>query len=148
MERARGLAPISGGVARWSANEWVQPHACRRMDRNCGAWARMSNNQRLRASAAKECPTERPAIFEGATEGRQLYREAKLMQAIDAMKIGNYKKALQVINEATQWPENLGEGKPYDADIDERLENWMAFVSYENLFHLFPTHDIYLELAV
>ncbi|HLG39581.1 MAG TPA: DUF5107 domain-containing protein [Chitinophagaceae bacterium] len=71
--------------------------------------------------------------FEGATEGRQLYREAKLMEAIDAMRAKNYKKALQFISEARQWPENLGEGKPYDADIDERLENWMIYFCYQKL---------------
>src|SRR6185503_13040941 len=61
--------------------------------------------------------------FEGATEGRQLYREVKLMEAIDAMRNKDYKKALQFISESRLWPENLGEGKPYDADIDERLKN-------------------------
>ena len=27
---------------------------------------------------------------------------------------------------ARQWPENLGAGKPYPADIDERLEDWLT----------------------
>jgi tetratricopeptide (TPR) repeat protein len=65
--------------------------------------------------------------FEGATEGRQLYREAKLMEAIGAMKKKDYKEAQQYIGEARLWPENLGEGKPYEADIDERLEDWMDY---------------------
>src|SRR5204862_8036375 len=30
---------------------------------------------------------------------------------------------------ARLWPENLGVGKPYDEDIDERVEDWLA---YEN----------------
>jgi tetratricopeptide (TPR) repeat protein len=69
--------------------------------------------------------------FEGATEGRQLYREAKLMQGVEAMQNKDYKKSLQFINEAKLWPENLGEGKPYEADIDERLENWMTYLCYQ-----------------
>ncbi|KIC96545.1 hypothetical protein OI18_01805 [Flavihumibacter solisilvae] len=65
--------------------------------------------------------------FEGATEGRELYREAKLMQAIAQMQAKKYKKALQFIEEAKKWPENLGAGKPYDSEIDLRLESWLTY---------------------
>lgn len=71
--------------------------------------------------------------FEGATVGRQLYHEAKLMQAIAEMKNKQYKKALQFIADAKLWPENLGVGKPYDEDIDERLEEWMNYQCYTSL---------------
>jgi predicted Zn-dependent protease len=67
---------------------------------------------------------------EGATLGRQLYREAKLMLAIDNMNTGNYKKALQYISDSKVWPERLGVGKPYDADIDTRIEDWMSYQSF------------------
>ena len=68
--------------------------------------------------------------FEGATDGRELYREAKLMQAIAAMNQHAYTKALTFINDARKWPENLGVGKPYDDDIDTRLEDWMQYICY------------------
>jgi tetratricopeptide (TPR) repeat protein len=71
--------------------------------------------------------------FEGATIGRQLYHEAKLMQAVTEMKNKQYKKALQFIVEAKLWPENLGVGKPYDENIDERLENWLNYMCYTSL---------------
>ena len=71
--------------------------------------------------------------FEGATIGRELYHEAELMQAIDEMKKRNYKKALSFINEAKKWPENLGVGKPYPENIDERLEDWMSYTCYQKL---------------
>lgn len=71
--------------------------------------------------------------YEGATDGRQLYRETQLMLAVGQMKIKNYKNALKYIAAARQWPENLGAGKPYDEDIDERLEDWLA---YQNYLHL------------
>ncbi|HJY13197.1 MAG TPA: tetratricopeptide repeat protein, partial [Flavobacterium sp.] len=71
--------------------------------------------------------------FEGATSGRQLYHEAKLMQALAQMKNKQYKKALQFIGEAKLWPENLGVGKPYQEDIDERLENWLDYQCYTSL---------------
>lgn len=69
--------------------------------------------------------------FEGATEGHELYREAKLMQAVQLMQKKNYKASLQLIGEARKWPENLGVGKPYDEDIDTRLEDWMTYICYQ-----------------
>ena len=65
--------------------------------------------------------------FEGATDGRALYWEAKMMQAIQAMKNGKYKIALSFIKQAGEWPENLGVGKPYDIDIDGRLEQFLLY---------------------
>lgn len=69
--------------------------------------------------------------FEGATDGRELYRETKLMQAVELMKAGNFKKAQGFINASRLWPENLGVGKPYEADIDYRLENWLLYTCNE-----------------
>ncbi len=71
--------------------------------------------------------------YEGATDGRRLYRETQLMLALKEMENKKYKKALSYVDAARLWPENLGAGKPYDEDIDERLEDWMA---YENLSRL------------
>lgn len=65
---------------------------------------------------------------EGATNGREMYREVKLMQAVSAMEKKNYREAMKFIDEARLWPENLGVGKPYDEDIDSRLEDWMTYL--------------------
>ena len=46
--------------------------------------------------------------FEGATEGRELYREAKLMQAIAEMQKKNYNNALKFINASKLWPREFG----------------------------------------
>lgn len=67
---------------------------------------------------------------EGAKGGRQLYKETELMLALEEIKNKNYEKALQYISLSRKWPENLGVGKPYDEDIDERLEDWLAYGSY------------------
>jgi tetratricopeptide (TPR) repeat protein len=67
--------------------------------------------------------------FEGATEGRALYREAKLMRAVEALGRSDHKKAAAYIKAARSWPENLGVGKPYDDEIDSRLEDWMEYIS-------------------
>jgi hypothetical protein len=71
--------------------------------------------------------------FEGATIGRQLYHEAKLMQAVEQIKKQQYKKAIQYIDQAKLWPANLGVGRPYQDNIDERLEDWMSYTCLANL---------------
>lgn len=70
--------------------------------------------------------------FEGATDGRLLYREAKLMQAIAAIKNKKNAAAAKFISQSRLWPESLGVGKPYDADIDTRLEDWMEYLSLKD----------------
>jgi tetratricopeptide (TPR) repeat protein len=71
--------------------------------------------------------------FEGATEGRELYREAKLMQALQELKKKNYANTLAMVQQAKLWPENLGVGKPYDEDIDVRFEEWMSYLAHVNM---------------
>ncbi|WP_121809968.1 DUF5107 domain-containing protein [Mucilaginibacter kameinonensis] len=68
--------------------------------------------------------------FEGATIGRELYRETELMQAVQKIDAKNYKAALSYIADAKKWPANLGVGKPYAENIDERLEDWMSYLCY------------------
>src|SRR6185437_4152241 len=63
---------------------------------------------------------------EGTTSGHDLYREAKLMQAMESIKKGRRKKALAFITAAKQWPQNLGVGEPYPEDQDLRLERWLT----------------------
>lgn len=62
---------------------------------------------------------------EGAYAGRGVYRAANLYQAMDYLKRGHYAKALASVNASKEWPENLGVGKPYDDQIDSRLENYL-----------------------
>ena len=63
--------------------------------------------------------------YEGATEGRALYREAELMVAAAEMKAGRADAALRRVAAAREWHEHLGAGKPYPEDVDERLEDWL-----------------------
>jgi hypothetical protein len=63
---------------------------------------------------------------EGASEAHALYREAKLMLAVDAMAAHQWKDAATLVATAREWPERLGEGKPYPTDVDERLEDWLS----------------------
>jgi tetratricopeptide (TPR) repeat protein len=68
---------------------------------------------------------------EGATDGRTLWRNANLGNALDMLKGRKYKQALRFIENARQWPENLGVGKPYS--VDERLEDFFALLCYKKL---------------
>src|SRR5208283_4976312 len=63
---------------------------------------------------------------EGTTEARGLFRAAFLLWAVDRLQAGASDEALRLIATARRWPENLGAGKPYPADIDERLEDWLT----------------------
>jgi Tfp pilus assembly protein PilF len=62
---------------------------------------------------------------EGANEVHALYRQSKLVLAVDAISARKWKAAASLVSAAREWPERLGEGKPYDADVDERLEDWL-----------------------
>ncbi|MDQ2719617.1 MAG: DUF5107 domain-containing protein [Bacteroidota bacterium] len=61
--------------------------------------------------------------YEGAKEAHKYYEQTKLMLALQFLKKGNYKAALQRVNEAGQWPESLGAGAPYSNLIDNTLED-------------------------
>ena len=63
---------------------------------------------------------------EGTTEARALFHEAFLLWAVDRLQAGAFDDALRLVATARQWPETLGAGKPYPADIDERLEDWLT----------------------
>ena len=63
---------------------------------------------------------------EGVADARSLFREAFLLLAVERLQAGAFDDALRLVGTARQWPENLGAGKPYPADIDERLEDWFA----------------------
>ena len=69
--------------------------------------------------------------YEGSSEGRRLHREAHLMLAVAALKKGDAALARREVDAARLWPENLGAGKPYPADVDERLEDFLAAQAFE-----------------
>ena len=62
---------------------------------------------------------------EGASEGRNVWRETHLYAAIDALAAGDIEKAREYIWSARTWPGNIGVGRPYD--VDERLEDLLAW---------------------
>ena len=75
------------------------------------------------AAAERQLAGLRVLPYEGAAEARALYREVKLMRAIEAMRARQFGAARSLVRAAREWPEHLGAGRPYQADIDERLED-------------------------
>ncbi len=67
--------------------------------------------------------------YEGAWEGRDLYRQANLYLSSREIANKNFSRALRFAEAARLWPEHLGVGRPFDTD--ERLENYLAAVSCE-----------------
>lgn len=68
---------------------------------------------------------------EGAGEGHLTWRNANIGSALKLMEEKNYKKVIESVDMARQWPTNLGVGKPYQ--VDERLEDFIALRCYKNM---------------
>lgn len=68
---------------------------------------------------------------EGAYEGRSVYRDANLYQAIAYLSKKKYNAARLSLEKSKIWIENLGVGKPFDSDIDSRLEDFIDAYIYE-----------------
>ena len=85
--------------------------------------------------------------FEGATEGRELYRQALLLQATEQLKNKKYKTALELANKAKAFPENLGSGKPYEADIDYRAEDYITAICYRQTNKNELAEKLFREIA-
>lgn len=61
--------------------------------------------------------------YEGATDGHLLYKQVKLMLALQLLQRKQYQAALKKVSESREWPESLGEGKPYPDMIHDTLQN-------------------------
>lgn len=64
--------------------------------------------------------------FEGASNGRVLFRDAHIMSAIESIEQNELSKAITHLDNARLWPENLGAGKPYETD--ELLEDYLELL--------------------
>ncbi|MFH0760219.1 MAG: DUF5107 domain-containing protein [Bacteroidota bacterium] len=65
---------------------------------------------------------------EGAREGHEIYRSALILRALDHFRQQQYARVLKDLDDARQWPETLGVGRPYVTD--ERIENYLAGLCY------------------
>jgi tetratricopeptide (TPR) repeat protein len=86
------------------------------------AIALSDNGQNARSIKALEGMHILP--FEGASQGKVIFEQACLFLAMDLIKDKRYREAITKIEKSKEWPENLGVGKPYEADtcIQDYLE--------------------------
>jgi len=54
--------------------------------------------------------------FEGSSDGKNVYEQAYMLWALDLIGKKKYADAMTKLEKSKAWPENLGVGKPYDAD--------------------------------
>lgn len=71
--------------------------------------------------------------FEGQSGSHVMWRDIKLHLAAGCMDRGDFRGALRRIDEALEWPENLGVGKPYDDLVDTSSEELLRAVVCERL---------------
>ncbi len=64
--------------------------------------------------------------FEGAQEGKVIYTQANQLEAMRLIKLAKYKQALPFLKAASEWPENLGVGAPYEPDT--RLTDFLTTI--------------------
>ncbi len=83
--------------------------------------------------------------YEGAWEGHDLYRQANLFAALEALKSGSPRKASKFASRAKLWPEHLGVGKPYE--VDERLEDFILGLAAEKAGNLGAARKFYEAAA-
>jgi Tfp pilus assembly protein PilF len=80
------------------------------------------------AEAARILDTLTILPAEGAKDARTVYRDAHVGLVREAIAAARWNDAATHVAAAREWPERLGAGKPYAADVDESLEDSLAAV--------------------
>ena len=68
---------------------------------------------------------------ENARESHRLYEQAHTLAALDAMEQGTFADARRYLQAALEWPEHLGQGRPYEPE--ERLVRYLLGVADRRL---------------
>jgi len=82
---------------------------------------------------------------EGSSNGRRIWESANLQSAINYYSLNKAAKALVFVDNAYEWPENLGVGKPYD--VDETVENFVKAMILDKLGRRKEAEVLYHKLA-
>lgn len=67
--------------------------------------------------------------YEHASESRKIYERAHTGAALKLLGKKKYRKAIEILERAKQWPENIGVGKPYAPD--ERRQDYMLALALD-----------------
>jgi tetratricopeptide (TPR) repeat protein len=64
---------------------------------------------------------------ENARESHRLYEQAHVLVGLDALEEGDFEAALEHLETALEWPEHLGQGRPYEPE--ERVVRFLLGVT-------------------
>jgi len=78
---------------------------------------------------------------ENARESHMLYEQAHVIAALDAMDDGDHREALGYLEAVLEWPENLGQGRPYDPE--ERIVRFLMAQVHSHLGNRERAHESY-----
>jgi len=81
---------------------------------------------------------------EGARYGRETYRQACVLRALEFIQNQEYSHAGEMIERARLWPENLGVGKPYD--VDTRVEDFLEGLCHERMDRPLQAQALYDQI--
>jgi tetratricopeptide (TPR) repeat protein len=70
---------------------------------------------------------------ENARESHRLYEQAHTLAALDALDGGRQEEARRHVRAALEWPEHLGQGRPYEPE--ERLVQYLLGIVEQRLEH-------------
>jgi len=76
------------------------------------------------AASAKSLESMNIIPSEGASQGKVVYEQSYLLQALELIKSKKYTEAIKKIEKSRAWPETLGVGKPYEPD--ERIQDYLS----------------------
>ncbi len=82
--------------------------------------------------------------YEHANTSRRIYDRAHLALATELMEKKNFKEAVQILNSAMEWPENIGVGKPFAPD--ERLQQYALALSNKALGNEVKERELLTEI--
>lgn len=80
-------------------------------------------SNKLYTETLKELENTVVLPYEGAMYGRIIYRKAAIFETLQFMTEKKFEQALQSVEKARIWPENLGVGRPHE--VDERIEDFL-----------------------
>ncbi|HSB18039.1 MAG TPA: DUF5107 domain-containing protein [Bryobacteraceae bacterium] len=89
----------------------------------------LSNGRSAECYSVLENATILP--FEGQRDVHDLFVQCQTSMALELMKKGQYREAIQRLESAKEYPVRLGTGKPHRAD--QRIQDFLMMLSYEKL---------------
>lgn len=78
--------------------------------------------------------------YEHASESRNIYTRAHMGVALKLINKRSFEKAITILNESKEWPENIGVGKPYQPD--ERAQDYMLAMAHSFIGNIKKSEEL------